>query len=98
MLGWSHQKFRERLFMKVEEYPDCVVHEVTEPWTSKTCCSCGRINHELGGSKNFKCKHCCFQIDRDMNGAVNIMILNLGKVGYSISPSASVEGLEGCTL
>src|SRR5215470_15816348 len=98
MLGWSHQKFRERLFMKAEEYPDCIVHEVTEPWTSKTCCSCGRINHELGGSKIFRCKHCKFEIDRDKNGATNIMIMNIEKVGYSIRPSSLDEGLDGYTL
>src|SRR5690606_8719719 len=47
---------------------------VNEAYTSKTCGSCGCLNERLGGSKHFHCPHCHFHIDRDVNGARNILI------------------------
>ena len=76
MLGWNHYKFRQKLALKAEH---CLVHEVTEEYTSKTCGSCGRINHDLKGEKIYDCKHCEWKIGRDMNGARNILMMNLEK-------------------
>jgi putative transposase len=49
------------------------VVEVTEEYTSKTCTKCGRINQKLGGSKVFRCG-CGMVLDRDFNGARNILL------------------------
>jgi putative transposase len=43
-------------------------------YTSKTCGCCGKINKSLGSKKTFACPNCKFTIDRDINGARNIML------------------------
>jgi len=96
MLGWSHFKFRQRLFLKAEEKTHCKVHEITEEYTSKCCGNCGRLNHKLGAMKVFKCPYCKWTLDRDMNGARNIMIKNIEKCGYSITPLSG--GFGGYSL
>ena len=68
----SHYRFRQRLKSKCEEYGTKFV-EQDESYTSKTCGSCGEINYTLGKSKLFTCP-CGFRIDRDINGARNILI------------------------
>ena len=71
----SHYTFRMRLKSKCEEYGvEFVVAD--ESYTSKTCGTCGQINSKLGSSKTFKCS-CGFNVDRDINGARNIMIKTL---------------------
>lgn len=52
--------------------------DCTEEYTSKTCTRCGRINHNLGSNKVFTCASCKLIIDRDINGARNILLKNLG--------------------
>lgn len=70
----SHYTFRQRLKAKCEEY-GTEFDVVDESYTSKTCGSCSEINADLGAKKVFKCP-CGFEIDRDINGARNIMIKN----------------------
>jgi transposase len=36
----------------------------------------------LGSSKWFHCPHCHFKVDRDFNGARNILIMNLASHCY----------------
>ena len=50
---------------------------VDESFTSKTCTRCGWLNQSLGKSKTFVCKNCDLNIDRDINGARNILIKNI---------------------
>jgi transposase len=40
----------------------------------KTCGRCGHIHEKLGGNKRFKCPACGLEIDRDANGARNILL------------------------
>ena len=63
---------------------------------SKCCGNCGKLNHKLGASKIFKCPHCEWTLDRDMNGARNIMIKNLEKCGFTTTSLA--RGFGGNTL
>jgi putative transposase len=77
MVTWAHYRFRQRLIAKAREYPNCQVIVVNEAYTSKTCGRCGRINWNLGGKRMFRCSHCGLEIDRDLNGARNIMIKTL---------------------
>ncbi len=74
MLCWAHFRFRQRLLAKQREYPDCTVVVCDEAYTSKTCGSCGHIHANLGGAKRFRCPHCTFELDRDVNGARNILL------------------------
>jgi putative transposase len=76
MLQWSHFEFRQRLEQKAEEFGS-VVHEVGEHYSSKGCRNCGWIHWKLGGAKTFHCPYCYFKIDRDVNGARNILIMSI---------------------
>lgn len=73
MLLLSHYKFRDRLVRNATR--DGVnVWLSNESYTSKTCTKCGHEHKKLGGSKTFKCPKCNLNIDRDVNGARNIML------------------------
>ena len=75
----SHYTFSERLQSKCEEYR-VEYARVDESYTSKTCGGCSALNETLGASKVFTCSKCSFTIDRDVNGARNIMIKNSKKL------------------
>jgi putative transposase len=74
MCTWSHYRFRTRLQDKVREHPWCKVIPVTEEYTSKTCGRCGQVHAKLGGNKVFRCPNCRLVVDRDINGARNILL------------------------
>ena len=46
---------------------------VNEAHTSKTCSCCGWYHKKLGGNETFHCKGCGLIVDRDVNGAKNIL-------------------------
>lgn len=71
----SHYKFRQRLQNKCQEY-GCQYLEVNEAYTSITCSNCGNIDKKLGAKKIYECKKCKYTTDRDINGAINILIKN----------------------
>ena len=77
MLTWAHYRFRQRLLNKSREYNQCHIVLTEEPYTSKTCGRCGWFHQRLGGNKTFKCQSCGLCIDRDVNGARNIMLRHL---------------------
>ncbi len=77
MMTLSHYRFRQHLINKAREYPGVKVLLVTEEFTSKTCGKCGKLNETLGSSKIFECKKCNIKMDRDHNGARNILIKTL---------------------
>jgi putative transposase len=74
MLTWSHFRFCQFLLHKIREYPWCQVIVCTEEYTSKTCGCCGHIHRKLGGSKVFRCPSCAAKLDRNINGARNILL------------------------
>lgn len=76
MVTWSHYSFRQRLLSKAREYPQCRVVLVDEDYTSKTCGCCGYVHHHLRCTKKreFQCPRCHVLIDRDHNGARNILL------------------------
>jgi transposase len=100
MLHWSHFRFRQYLTFKVKEYPHVNLKIVTEEYTSKTCGCCGDIHQTLGGNKVFHCKSCGWTIDRDINGARNILLKYLTEVHPTLllnhSSASSDEEKEGC--
>jgi putative transposase len=73
MITWSHYKFKQILKAKSKRY-GCEVFDCDEHYTSKICTHCGNANEKLGGKKDFICKNCNIQMDRDFNGARNILI------------------------
>ena len=74
MLTWSHYRFQQRLVNKTREYRSSQVIICDEAYTSKTCGRCGKLHERLGGSKIFHCPHCRVTMNRDINGARNILL------------------------
>jgi putative transposase len=71
----SYYSFLLKLKKKCERY-DIVLDIKNESYTSKTCTNCGNIKYNLGSNKIYKCDLCKISIDRDINGARNIMLKN----------------------
>jgi len=88
MVTWSHYRFKTRM---MDRFGDrvCICNEA---YTSKTCGKCGKINRTLGGKKNFVCD-CGYEVDRDANGARNILLKNLSllTLQHTASPLGSRE-------
>lgn len=63
--------------------------KVNEAWTSKTCYKCGNIDYDLTPAKRtYHCEKCGEVIDRDVNGAINILkVYKQQKGDYSTPPS-----------
>ena len=91
MLTWSHYRFQQRLINKSREYPWCKVIICDEQYTSKTCGHCGVIKQNLNSSKIFKCSSCHVTIDRDFNGARNILLRYM-----TLLKSLEQSDLSGC--
>lgn len=72
-LSLKHYTFRKRLEDKAKLTYGCSVYTCTEEYTSKTCGFCGNLNN-VGSSETYKCKSCEMVLDRDVNGARNILI------------------------
>ena len=76
----SHYTFRQHLLDKSKEY-GCQCSVVTEEYTSCTCSFCGYIsNNYVNRVKT--CSYCNRTIDRDLNGAKNILIKNSKILSY----------------
>lgn len=72
----SFYTFLLKLKAKCESY-DIELIIRPEYYTSKTCTRCGEINSGLKLSDRiYNCKECKLKIDRDINGARNIMLRN----------------------
>ena len=92
MLTWSHYRFQQHMLHMSRKHPWCKVYIVDEAYTSKTCGACGQLHHTLGGNKQFHCPSCGMKMDRDLNGARNILIRFLATHERSLRP------LDGATL
>lgn len=71
----SHYSFQTILLNKAKEY-NANVKVVNEAYTTMTCGNCGVCNRKVGNSRVFNCLECGISIDRDLNGARNILIKN----------------------
>lgn len=74
MLSLRPYQFRTRLKQKLTGH---VLYETTEEFTSKTCTRCGNVKLDLGINDTYNCDKCKLVIDRDVNGARNIMLKHL---------------------
>jgi len=68
----AHYKFRQHLLSKAKEH-GCLCIVVTEEFTSQLCGNCGGLDSTYIG-RTKRCKHCNHQINRDVNGARNILL------------------------
>jgi putative transposase len=93
MLTWSHYRFRSKLLLKAKQYKDCNVVICDEQFTSKTCSKCGELNQKLKGQKIFHCDNCHVILDRDVNGAINILFRYLTLSQASLSVLVQSKGV-----
>ena len=68
----SHYKFKCKLDEKCKGRQRNLII-TTEEYTSKTCGRCGTLN-DVGLKRVFTCNDCGLKIDRDYNGARNILL------------------------
>ena len=73
MYCFKFYQFKQKLQNKCNER-NCNLMIVDESYTSKTCGNCGKLHNKLKGNKVFNCPSCKISIDRDINGARNILI------------------------
>lgn len=76
MYNLSFYELRIRLRNKCDELHIKLL-ENPEAYTSMTCTNCGNLKCDLGSSKIYNCKKCKLTIDRDLNGARNILLKNI---------------------
>ena len=77
--SFGYGKFIERLGNKCRLLGKRMMM-VDEHWTSKSCSLCSKIDHNLGSSKVYDCKSCGLNVDRDINGSINILMKGLSEV------------------
>ena len=65
--------FRMFLQHKAREFGTSVIF-CDEYYTSKTCTSCGMLDHSLGGKPVYRCPCCRVEYDRDAGAARNILL------------------------
>lgn len=69
----SFYKYLQRLKYKCNKYRLNLIL-VHEGYTSVLCSRCGNKHLSLNGNKRYCCEKCGLKIDRDVNGARNIMV------------------------
>jgi len=70
----SHYRFKQHILNKSQEY-GCQVIIVSEEYTSQACGFCGELSNKYN-NRIKECEKCNHKIDRDINGARNILIKN----------------------
>ena len=92
MLLMAHYSFRQILKKRAQLF-GCVIHEVGEHYSSKSCGNCLVLDRKLGNKRTYHCPHCHFTIPRDFNGSRDIFIMNVEKCVGKIHPIAFQDGL-----
>ena len=72
---WAFKEFGELLVLKLKENGN-YAELIGESWSTKTCCICGSRNTAVN-DRDFHCKNCKADLDRDDNGQANILKLSL---------------------
>jgi transposase len=75
---WRLYHFKTRLLHRFSGLDRQEVVIQDERYTSKTCGLCYNVKHDLGAAKRYICKKCGYDVDRDVNGARNILGRSLG--------------------
>lgn len=95
--NWNLQTFTHLLEYKCKLKGNQVV-KVNEAWTSKTCCKCGSINHDLDLSDRQYICDCGNDINRDINGAINIYKHFMGDYNPPFETLAVSERFDWCHI
>lgn len=95
--NWNLQTFTRLLEYKCKLKGNQVV-KVNEAWTSKTCCKCGSINHDLDLSDRQYICDCGNNINRDINGAINIYKQFMGDYNPPFETLVVSERFDWCHI
>jgi len=95
--NWNLQTFTRLLEYKCKLKGNQVV-KVNEAWTSKTCCKCGNINHDLDLSDRQYICDCGNNINRDINGAINIYKQFMGDYNPPFETLVVSERFDWCHI
>ena len=74
-----------------------LVKYVDPRYTSQKCSRCGFTDKENRNQHQFKCKHCGFKYDADLNAAINIKqnyILSLTNKEQAVVNQPNVTGIN----
>lgn len=89
-------------FIRLIEYKNQLkgnqVIKVNEAWTSKTCCKCGNINHDLDLSDRQYICDCGNNLSRDINGAINIYKQFVGDYNPPVETLKVSERFDWCNI
>jgi transposase len=75
---WRLYDFKIKLLHRFSGLDQREVVIQDERYTSKTCGLCDNVKHDLGSAKRYLCDKCGYDVDRDVNGARNILGRSLG--------------------
>lgn len=91
--GWSFDQLQGFLTYKAEEKA-CLVVTVDPKYTSQTCSKCGHVAKSNRKSQSvFKCKSCGYELNADLNAAVNIAAKYRVEDGKSVFDGPLSTGL-----
>ena len=95
LMSLAHNRFIDRLLQKAQQYGRTVIIQ-DEAYTSQTCGKCGLLNKNLGPLTEYRCldRECRGEIDRDINGARNIMIRGLEQYTIMLREQLAQEAIE----
>src|SRR5574343_476977 len=95
--NWNLQTFIHLLEYKCKVKGNQVI-KVNEAWTSKKCCKCGSINHDLDLSDRQYICDCGNDINRDINGAINIYKQFVGDYNPPFETLVVSERFDWCNI
>lgn len=95
--NWDLQTFIHLLEYKCLLKGNQVI-KVNEAWTSKTCCKCGAINHDLELTDRQYICDCGNNINRDINGAINIYKQFVGDYNPPFDTLVVSERFDWCNI
>jgi IS605 OrfB family transposase len=71
MQRWSYPQVLNKL-NSLAELNGIHLSKVNPAYTSQTCSNCGCVDPESRQGEDFRCLHCGFEIDADLNASINI--------------------------
>jgi transposase len=91
--NWAWRQLQLYIEYKAETFGKTVVY-VNPAYTSKTCSRCGQRGARKG--LVFKCKHCGFELNADLNASRNIASLGKFELGRLLvnEPNATPQASQ----
>jgi len=86
MQYWSYNQVLTKLELMCQEHGVHMV-KVSPAYTSQTCSKCGNVDRDSRKGERFMCTTCAFELDADINAAINIH--NRGAYGPSDKESVA---------